>query len=47
LKHEYEIHKRFEFKLTSEIEGLWGVFRTFVRRMYHHVTRYKLEDLSG
>ena len=42
LKHSYEIHKRFEFELTSEIEGLWGVFRTFVRRMYHHVTRYKL-----
>lgn len=45
LKHEYEIHSKFEFTLTSEIEGLWGVFRTFVRRMYHHVTRYKLEDL--
>lgn len=45
LKHEYEIHKRFEFTLTSEIEGVWGVFRTFVRRMYHHVTMYKLEDL--
>jgi transposase-like protein len=43
LRHSYEIHKKFEFTLTSEIEGLWGVFRTFVRRMYHHVTRYKLQ----
>ena len=42
LKHRFEIHKRFEFELTSEIEGLWACFRTFVRRMYHHVTRYKL-----
>ena len=45
LKHEYEVHRRFEFTLTAEIEGLWGVFRTFVRRMYHHVTNYKLEEL--
>ncbi len=45
LKHTYEIHSKWEFTLTAEIEGLWGVFRTFVRRMYHHVTTYKLEEL--
>lgn len=45
LKHKYEIHKKWEFSLTAEIEGIWGVFRTFVRRMYHHVTTYKLQDL--
>jgi transposase-like protein len=45
LKHKYEIHKKFEFTLTAEIEGLWGCLRTFIRRMYHHVTRYKLENL--
>ena len=45
LKHEYEIHKKWEFSKTAEIEGIWGVFRTFVRRMYHHVTNYKLEDM--
>ena len=45
LKHTYELHKKFEFTLTAEIEGLWGVFRTFIRRMYHHVTNYKLEEL--
>jgi hypothetical protein len=45
LKHKYEIHRKFEFTLTAEIEGLWGCLRTFIRRMYHHVTRYKLEDL--
>jgi transposase-like protein len=42
LIHTYELHKKWEFALTSEIEGVWAVFRTFVRRMYHHVTRYKL-----
>jgi transposase-like protein len=42
LQHTYEIHKKWEFALTAEIEGVWAVFRTFIRRMYHHVTRYKL-----
>lgn len=45
LRHTYEIHSKFEFALTAEIEGVWGVFRTFVRRMYHHCTKYKLEDI--
>ncbi|MBU6431354.1 transposase [Patescibacteria group bacterium] len=45
LKHTYEIPSKFEFALTAEIEGLWACLRTFIRRMYHHVTRYKLEDL--
>jgi len=43
--HEYEIHKKFEFAITSEIEGLWGNFFTFVRRMYHHVTVAKIENI--
>ncbi len=42
LKHTYEVHRKWEFTLTAEMEGVWGVFRTFIRRMYHHVTRYKL-----
>lgn len=40
--HKKDIHSRFEFGLTSEIEGVWAVFRTFIRRMYHHVTIKKL-----
>lgn len=47
LRHTYEIHKKFEFSKTAEIEGLWGVFRTFIRRMYHHVTEYKLEEIAN
>lgn len=42
--HTHEIHSKFEFSLTAEIEGLWGVFRTFIRRMYHHVTYKKLQQ---
>jgi hypothetical protein len=43
--HEYDIHSKFEFQKTSEIEGMFGVLRTFIRRMYHHVTRDKLESV--
>lgn len=42
VKHKKDIHNRFEFGLTSEIEGTWAVLRTFIRRMYHHVTLAKL-----
>ena len=45
--HQREIHKKWEFELTSEIEGMFGVLRTFIRRMYHHVTMDKLPELVG
>lgn len=38
VKHRKDIHKKWEFGLTSEIEGLFGNLRTFIRRMYHHTT---------
>lgn len=43
----YDIHKKWEFELISEIEGTFGVLRTFIRRMYHHVTVDKLSDMVG
>jgi len=36
--HRVDIHRKFEFGLTSEIEGMFGNLRTFIRRMYHHST---------
>ena len=45
LTHKRDIHKRFEFGLTSEIEGIWANLRTFIRRMYHHVTVEKLPKI--
>ena len=36
VEHSRDIHSKFEFEHTSEIEGMFGVYRTFVRRMYHH-----------
>lgn len=45
IQHKVDLHKKFEFELTSEIEGMFGVLRTFIRRMYHHVSSDKLEEL--
>jgi len=45
VKHEVNIHKKFEFDKTSEIEGMFGILRTFIRRMYHHVSSDKLPSL--
>lgn len=46
VNHKYELHNRWEFALTSEIEGLFGNFTTFIRRMYHHVTREKVNAIA-
>jgi transposase-like protein len=42
ITHKKEIHSKFQFSITSEIEGIWANLRTFIRRMYHHVTLKKL-----
>lgn len=44
VKHEVDVHKKFEFARTSEIEGMFGNLRTFIRRMYHHVSSEKFPD---
>lgn len=43
--HKVDIHKKFEFGLTSEIEGLFGNLKTYIRRRYHHVTCSKLAGI--
>lgn len=45
VEHAYDIHKKGEFGKTSVIEGFWGSFRTYIRRMYHHVTLKYLEKI--
>lgn len=47
VRHARDIHARWEFAKTSEIEGLFGNLRTFLRRMYHHVTAEKLPAYVG
>ena len=44
VKHSRDIHKKFEFEHTSEIEGMFGLYRTFIRRMYHHHWSENLEE---
>lgn len=44
VEHSRDIHKKFEFEHTSEIEGVFANLRTFIRRMYHHVTPDKFPD---
>jgi len=41
VNHRVDIHRKFQFGLTSEIEGMFGNLRTFIRRMYHHVSPEK------
>lgn len=45
VEHYSDIHKNFEFTNTSEIEGMFGILRTFIRRMYHHVTYAKFPSV--
>lgn len=45
VNHQKDIHRKFEFGKTSEIEGMFGCLRTFIRRMYHHVTPEYLPEI--
>lgn len=44
IQHSHDNHSKFEFSQTSEIEGVFGNLRTFIRRMYHHVTPAELPN---
>lgn len=44
VEHTKDTHSKFEFEHTSEIEAMFGILRTFIRRMYHHVTPEKFPD---
>lgn len=45
VRHVVDVHKAWEYSQTSEIEGVFGNLRTFVRRMYHHVTKKNFEEI--
>lgn len=47
VNHFSDNHGKFEFSKTSEIEGMFGNLRTFIRRMYHHVTAKKFPEMMG
>lgn len=44
VEHTRDLHAKFEFAHTSEIEGMCGNLRTFIRRMYHHTSSDKLPE---
>ena len=44
VKHQADIHRKWQFGKTSEIEGVFGNYRTFVRQMYHHHWSRNLEE---
>ena len=47
VRHATDIHAKWEFGKTSEIEGTFGNLRTFLRRTYHHATPASLPELVG
>lgn len=47
IRHTRELHSKWEFEITSEIEGTFGNLRIFIRRMYHHVSLEKLPEVVG
>jgi hypothetical protein len=47
VSHKRDLHNKWEFELTSEIEGAFGNLRTFIRRMYHHTTPEYLPSIVG
>ena len=45
VNHQFERHNQNQFKITSEIEGLWGTYFTFIRRMYHHIAQDQVPSI--
>lgn len=45
--HQTDIHRKFQFGKTSQIEGMFGNLRTFIRRMYHHATTEHMPEYVG
>jgi len=39
------MRSKWELELTSEIEGIFGNLKTFIRRMYHHATAEKMPEI--
>jgi len=42
--HKQENHSKFQLKLSIPIERVWALFKTLIRRTYHHIWKEKLID---
>ena len=40
--HRIENHSRFQLKYSCPIERVWALFKTFLKRTYHHIWKEKL-----
>jgi transposase-like protein len=42
--HDYEIHEKGQLDKSVPIERVWGLFKTFYRRSYHHINKEMLQE---
>ena len=42
--HDSEIHEHGQFKKTVPIERIWGLFKTRLKRTYHHIHKESLAE---
>jgi len=42
--HQRENHSKFELKLSVPIERVWALFKTLIKRTYHHIWKEKLPE---
>jgi transposase-like protein len=42
--HECEVHEKGQLEKTVPIERVWGLFKTFYRRSYHHINKETLSE---
>lgn len=42
--HQKENHSKFELKLSVPIERVWALFKTLIKRTYHHIWKEKLPE---
>ena len=42
--HDNEIHEQGQFKKTVPIERIWGLFKTRLKRTYHHIHKESIEE---
>lgn len=45
--HQSENHEKFQLKLSVPIERVWALFKTLIRRTYHHIWKEKLPEYLG
>jgi hypothetical protein len=42
--HDYEVHEKGQLEKSVPIERVWGLFKTFYRRSYHHINKETLQE---